>query len=111
MRLLILGGTLFLGRHLAEAALARGHDVTVFTRGKRPNPFGTRVEHVVGERDPRLAPGLDALGNGTWDAVVDTSGYVPRVVSASADLLRERVRQYAFVSSMSVYADASTPGL
>jgi 2'-hydroxyisoflavone reductase len=104
MRILFLGGTKFLGRHAVEAALARGHAVTVFTRGRSPNHWGARVEARVGERDPLIAPGLDALRDGKWDAVIDTSGYVPRVVGASVDLLRDRVGQYLFVSSISVYA-------
>ena len=91
MKLLVLGGTRFLGRHLVDAALARGDDVTVFTRGKQPNPWGDAVTALAGNRDPAIAPGLAALESGTWDAVVDTSGYVPRVVRASAELLAARV--------------------
>jgi len=111
MRLLVLGGTKFLGRHCVDAALARGHAVTLFTRGRAPNPWGDAVEMRTGDRDPTLAPGLDALSAGTWDAVIDTSGYVPRVVGASVAMLRGRVAQYLFVSSISVYADASAPGI
>jgi 2'-hydroxyisoflavone reductase len=111
MRILVLGGTRFLGRHLVDAALARGHDVTIFTRGVVPVPWGAAVTHRVGNRDPRVAPGLAALGSGDWDAVVDTSGYVPRCVGAGAQRLVGRVAHYAFVSSLSVYADASRPGL
>ena len=109
MKLLILGGTRFLGRHVVDAALARGHAVTLFTRGQQPS----HNQHVValsGNRDPRVAPGLAALKTGTWDAVVDTSGYVPRVVGASADLLAKRVARYLFVSSLSVYAQSARPG-
>ena len=111
MRLLVLGGSLFLGRHVVDLALARGHGVTVFTRGRRALPWGARVEALAGDRDPRSAPGLAALAAGEWDAVIDTTGYVPRVVGASAELLAPRVRRYLFVSSVSVYADASRPGL
>jgi 2'-hydroxyisoflavone reductase len=111
MRLLVLGGTLFLGRHVVEAALARGHDVTVFSRGRRELPWSVRVEARTGDRDPRHAPGLSALEAGEWDAAIDTSGYFPRVVDASAALLERRVRRYLFVSSVSVYADASRPGV
>jgi 2'-hydroxyisoflavone reductase len=71
MKLLVLGGTRFLGRHLVEAALARGHDVTTFTRGRLPNPWPRRVTSLLGDRDPRLAPGLAALESGTWDAAID----------------------------------------
>jgi 2'-hydroxyisoflavone reductase len=111
MRLLLLGGTKFLGRHCVDAALSRGHAVTLFTRGRAPNHWGDAVEMRTGDRDPAIAPGLAALAAGTWDAVIDTSGYVPRVVRASAAMLRGRVGQYLFVSSMSVYVDASRPGV
>jgi len=77
MKLLVLGGTRFLGRHLVDAALARGHEVTVFTRGKQPDHWGGKVASLTGNRDPAVAPGLEALAGGAWDAVVDTSGYVP----------------------------------
>jgi nucleoside-diphosphate-sugar epimerase len=111
MRLLVLGGTRFLGRHLVEAALARGDDVTIFTRGRLPLPWGDRVTALAGDRDPQLAPGLDALAGGAWDAVVDCSGYVPRIVEASARLLAARTNRYVFVSSMSVYAKTEQPGM
>ena len=104
MRILFLGGTKFLGRHAVEVALGRGHEVTVFTRGRSPNHWGARVKALVGERDPLIAPGLAALQDGEWDAAIDTSGYVPRVVGASAELLRNHVGQYQFISSISVYA-------
>jgi 2'-hydroxyisoflavone reductase len=110
MKLLVLGGTRFLGRHVVEAALARADDVTIFTRGRQPVPWNN-VTALVGDRDPRIAPGLAALEAGTWDAVIDCSGYVPRVVEASARLLASRVRRYLFVSSMSVYAKTDRPGL
>jgi 2'-hydroxyisoflavone reductase len=110
MRLLFLGGTRFLGRHGVDAALARGHDVTVFTRGRTPLPWPGDVRHLVGQRDPGIAPGLAALGEGEWDAVIDTSGYVPRCVRAGADVLRDRAARYLFVSSLSVYADTSAAG-
>ncbi len=111
MNLLLLGGTRFLGRAVVDAALARGHQVTLFTRGKLPNPWGSAVTMLAGNRDPAVAPGLAALDKGSWDAVIDTSGYVPRIVGASAQKLRERVGRYLFVSSISVYADMSRPGV
>jgi 2'-hydroxyisoflavone reductase len=104
MRILFLGGTKFLGRHSVDAALARGHDVTVFTRGRAPNHWGDAVAMRIGDRDPDKAPGLDTLRDGTWDAVIDTSGYVPRAVQASAQMLAGRAANYLFVSSISVYA-------
>jgi 2'-hydroxyisoflavone reductase len=110
MRILFLGGTRFLGRHAVDVALARGHAVTVFTRGRTPNHWGSAVALLTGDRDPAVAPGLDALREGTWDAVIDTSGYVPRVVKASAEMLRSRAARYLFVSSISVYADGGGAG-
>src|SRR4051812_21318669 len=111
MRLLVLGGTRFLGRHLVDAALARGHAVTIFTRGRVPAPWGAAVVQRVGDRDPRIAPGLASLAEGEWDAAIDTSGYLPRCVGAGADALGGRVAHYTFVSSLSVYADSSVPDL
>ena len=105
MKLLILGGTKFLGRHLVEAALRRGDEVTLFNRGHHNPENFPEVEKLRGDRDG----GLDALRGRRWDAVVDTSGYVPRVVRASAEFLADAVEFYAFVSSMSVYADFSRP--
>jgi 2'-hydroxyisoflavone reductase len=105
MRILFLGGTKFLGRHAVDAALARGHAVTIFTRGRTGNHWGAAVTALEGDRDPTKPPGLDRLRDGDWDAAIDTSGYVPRVVRASAALLQGRVRRYLFVSSISVYAD------
>src|SRR5437588_7043829 len=87
MKLLILGGTKFLGRHLVGAALARGDEVTLFNRGLHNTEIFPEVEKLRGERDG----GLDALRGRRWDAVVDTSGYVPRVVRASAELLADSV--------------------
>ncbi len=107
MRVLVLGGTQFLGRHVVEAALARGHELTLFNRGQTRVELFPGVERRVGDRDGDLA----ALEEGAWDAVVDTSGYVPRVVGASAQLLAPRVGRYLFVSSISVYADVSQPGV
>jgi len=105
MRLLVLGGTVFLGRHTVEAALAGGHEVTIFTRGKTNADLHPEVEHLTGNRDGDLG----ALAGRAWDGVVDTSGYVPRVVRRSAELLRGSVGRYVFVSSISAYADPSRP--
>ncbi|HST36707.1 MAG TPA: SDR family oxidoreductase [Allosphingosinicella sp.] len=105
MQILILGGSLFVGRAIAEAALARGHAVTLFNRGLHGQPASPDVEEIRGDRDG----GLDGLRGRSWDAVVDTSGYVPRLVRASAELLAANVKLYVFVSSISVYADFSEP--
>ena len=99
MNLLILGGTIFLGRYLVEAALARGHQVTLFNRGQHSPELYPGVEKLRGDRDG----GLAALRGRRWDAVVDTSGYLPRVVRASAELLADAVGHYTFISSISVY--------
>jgi 2'-hydroxyisoflavone reductase len=106
VRLLILGGTVFLGYAIAEEAVARGHEVTTFSRGKSASGLLSNVKHLTGDRDG----GLQALEQGTWDAVIDTSGYLPRVVKASAELLEGRVGQYTFISSVSVYRDLGKPG-
>ncbi|HEY1513866.1 MAG TPA: NAD-dependent epimerase/dehydratase family protein, partial [Gaiellaceae bacterium] len=104
MRILVLGGTQFLGRHAVHAALARGHDVTMFNRGQtRPELFPD-VEKLRGDRDGDL----DSVRGRDFDAVVDTSGYVPRIVRETIEALGD-VGHYTFVSSISVYADASTP--
>ena len=104
MRLLVLGGTVFLGRAVVAEALARGHQVTVFNRGTHPAPAG-----VTQLRGDRGASDLGALATGEWDSVVDTSGYVPRLVGASATLLAPRIGHYCFVSSVSVYAPGPAP--
>ena len=103
MRVLVLGGTAFLGRAIAEDALARGHELTLFHRGRTNPDLFPEAEHVHGDRKE----GLSALAGRTWDVVVDTSGYTPGHVRASAEALRESGR-YVFVSSVSVYADFST---
>ncbi|MFI1207942.1 SDR family oxidoreductase [Streptomyces sp. NPDC020802] len=100
MRLLMLGGTEFVGRAVVEAALGRGWDVTVFHRGRHAPPAGVTSLH--GDRtDP---DGLAALAEGEWDVVVDTWSAAPRVVRDAARLLKDRVRTYVYVSSCSVYA-------
>jgi 2'-hydroxyisoflavone reductase len=108
MRLLILGGTVFLGRALTDVALARGHRVTHVHRG-RSRPSDPRVETLL--RDREEVPFLrDVDPARAWDAVVDTSGYLPQVVARSVEALRDRVAVYAFVSSISAYASFEAPG-
>ncbi|MDF1522122.1 MAG: NAD-dependent epimerase/dehydratase family protein [Trueperaceae bacterium] len=102
MRLLVLGGTRFVGLHIVRAALAAGHQVDVFHRGRTPAPDGARS--LLGDRDE--AGGLAALERGAWDAVVDVSAYVPRQVREAAALLNGRVGRYVFVSTVAVYRDS-----
>lgn len=97
--ILILGGTGFLGPHVVTTARERGHTVTLFNRGKTHPGLFPDVEKLQGDRDGKL----DALKGRTWDAVVDTSGYVPRIVKMSAELLAPSVKHYLFVSTISVY--------
>jgi 2'-hydroxyisoflavone reductase len=106
MRIVVIGGTHFVGRAAVEAAVARGHEVTVFHRGvDEPDGF-PEVEHVHGDRDG----GLGALAGRTWDVALDTCGYVPRQVREAAEVLSDAVDRYAFVSTLSVYPDDAPPG-
>jgi 2'-hydroxyisoflavone reductase len=105
-KILILGGTGFLGPQIVEEAVRRGHTLTLFNRGRtRPGLFPD-IEKLRGDRDGDLK----SLHGRKWDAVVDTSGYVPRIVKDSAELLAPNVGHYIFVSTCSVYADNSKPG-
>jgi 2'-hydroxyisoflavone reductase len=99
MRILFLGGTQFVGRHMVAAALARGHTVTLFNRGQTNPELFPKAEKLRGDRDG----GLDALKGRAWDTVIDVNGYVPRLVRDSAELLRDTVEHYIFVSTGSVY--------
>src|ERR1700730_158196 len=107
MKVLILGGTRFVGRHLVTAALARNHEITLFNRGKHPSAPLKSVETICGDRNSDLAK----LQGRRWDAVVDTCGYLPRTVRASAEILSHSVARYVFISSQSVYADVSVSGI
>lgn len=106
MRILVLGGTSFAGRHLVEQALARGHELVLFNRGRTGAGLHPGVERVAGER----AGNLEGLDGRTFDAVVDMSGYFPADVERSAALLAGSAGRYLFVSTRSVYADHSQPG-
>jgi 2'-hydroxyisoflavone reductase len=107
MRLLILGGTVFLGRHLVTAAVGSGHTVTTFTRGEHPAPLPEGVEQLRGNRDSDLS----ALRGREWDAVIDTSGYFPRELNDSMAILAGAVGHYTFISSISAYADYTRVGM
>ena len=105
MKLLVLGGTKFLGRAAVETALARGHEVTLFNRGETNPELFPEAEKLRGDREHDLS----ALEGRTWDAIIDPSGYVPHVVRASAEALADSTGHYLFISSVSVYADFSRP--
>jgi 2'-hydroxyisoflavone reductase len=102
MKILVLGGTAFLGRHLVDAALSRGHEVTVFSRGHHGQPR-RGVAWLQGDR----RVGLIALAGLRWDAAVDTSAYVPSQARAAATALAGQVTHYTFVSTLSVYAQSN----
>ena len=99
MRLLVLGGTQFIGLHVVRAALAAGHEVDVFHRGRNAAPAGVRS--LRGDRNGDLS----ALESGRWDAVVDVSAYVPRQVRDAIARLNGRAGRYVFVSTVAVYRD------
>src|SRR6266508_1449280 len=101
MRILIIGGTRFLGRHLVEAALARRHEVTLFNRGKSNPDLFPQLETILGDREKDM----DKLQERIWDTVIDVAGYVPRIVRLSAEVLEPNVSRYVFISSISVYED------
>lgn len=108
--MLILGGTGFLGPAVIEAAKAKGYTITLFNRGKTRPELYPDLEKLRGDRDPTKGEGLKALEGRSWDVVLDNSGYRPRMVKATASLLAPRIKQYIFISSVSVYADTSTAG-
>ncbi len=114
MNLLIIGGTIFVGRHLVIAALERNHSVTIFHRGKHnpdlyPRERFPNVETVIGDRNN--PDDLEALAERGFDAVIDTCGYVPRVVKLSAEAFAGKIPLYCFISSVSVYSDLSVTGI
>ena len=103
MRVLVLGGTRFIGRHTVDALLAAGHRVSVLTRGRSPDALDASVERLRGDRSEGAA-GLSALAGRSWDLCIDVSGYTPLQVRASTEALRAHVHRYVFVSTVSVYA-------
>lgn len=107
MKLLILGGTRFVGRHLVATALARGHEVTLFNRGQHSREESADAETIHGDRNSDLSK----LQGRRWDAVIDTCGYLPNAVKAAASILADSVDVYAFISSQSAYADVSVCGI
>jgi len=107
VKVLVLGGTVFVGRHIVNAALLAGHEVSVFNRGLHDADSPPEVEKLQGDRIGRL----DALRGRRWDIAIDTSGYVPSRVRMSAMLLSDQVEHYTFISTASVYRDTSMPGV
>lgn len=106
MKILIIGGTKFLGRHLVNASLKNNHEITLFNRGRKYSDDEIEnVEQIHGDRNSDLGK----LANRNWDACIDTCGYLPQTVEASAIFLKETVNQYVFISSGSVYTDISKP--
>lgn len=110
MKVLVLGGTRFLGRHLVAALLARHHAVTLFNRGRTAPGLFPQAERLLGDRADGAA-GLAPLAGRRWDAVIDTCGYLPRLVRASCAALQAAADRYVFISSISVYADFSAAEL
>ena len=104
MNILLLGGYLFLGRALIEAAQARGHTVTAFNRGNRPTMPG--VEQLIGDRNAPEFP-----RERTWDVVLDTSGQAPRHTREAAKLLHDRIERYVYTSSIAVYPQPMQPNV
>ena len=105
VKILVIGGTRFLGRSFVDVASANGHELTLFSRGQvSPNPFPD-IEQIHGDRGVDLS-GLDGR---TWDAVFDTCGYFPRVVGMSTEALKDRCGRYLFISSISVFKNFDIP--
>lgn len=106
MKILILGGTRFIGRHLVNSARAHGHDVALFNRGQTNPDLFRRLKTIRGDRERDFGK-----ISGQWDAVIDTCGYLPRIVRLSAEALKDKVGRYIFISSVSVYASFSKMGI
>jgi 2'-hydroxyisoflavone reductase len=107
LRLLILGGTRFLGRHLVDLGRARGYQITLFNRGRTEPDLFPDLPQLQGDRQGDVK----ALTQGRWDAVIDTSGYTPSAVRASAEILSGRAGHYTFISTVSVYQEPLPSGL
>jgi 2'-hydroxyisoflavone reductase len=106
-KVLILGGTGFIGPHFVDALTAGGHKITLFNRGKRDPEVKPGIEQLLGDRNGQI----DALKGRDWDVVIDNSGYTPSQVKATAELLKDHVRKYIFISSIAVYADFAKAGV
>ncbi len=110
LKILFLGGTGFIGPHMVRKCLSQGHEVTLFNRGKRNTSLFPGLEKIKGNRDPKVDQGLKGLEGRKWDAIVDTSGYIPRHVDGSSSLLAKVAPHYLYISTMSVYVDYSKKG-
>jgi len=106
MNLLILGGTIFLGKHIVNAAIENGHTVTLFNRGQHNPEWFPDLEKIKGDRDGDLS----GLKGRKFDGVIDTCGYIPRIVRKSAEFLKDSTGHYTFISSISVYNNDDVPG-
>ena len=107
LRVLIFGGTGFIGPHFVRVLREGGHKLTLFNRGKRNPGMFPDVETLIGDRNGQV----DAIKGRDWDVVIDDSGYLPAQVKLTTGLLKDRVQHYIFVSSISAYADYSVPGI
>src|SRR5690606_12403502 len=107
MKLLVIGGTVFLGRHIVEYGLAEGHEVTLFNRGQHNPGLFPEVEKIHGDRKTDI----EKLTGRTWDGVIDTCGYIPGDVEKSVNVLKENVERYVFISSINAYRDVEQAGI
>ena len=107
LKVLILGGTGFIGPHFVDALTAGGHTVTLFNRGKRDPEVREGVEQLLGDRDGQI----DSLKGRDWDVVIDNSGYKPSQVRLTAEFLEEHVKHYIFISSIAVYDNFAKAGV
>jgi len=107
MKILVLGGTQFVGRHIVEALVSAGHLVSIFNRGKSADELPVQVERLRGDRDAGMS-GLAPLTGRTWDACVDVSGYMARQVRSSAEKLRQSIGHYVFISAVIPDVNSST---
>jgi len=107
LRILILGGTGFIGPHQVRYALERGHKLTLFNRGRRPKDWPAPVEELVGDRN---TGDLGALEGREWDVCIDNPTTLPFWVRDAGRVLKGRVKQYVFISTLSVYGGEKEPG-
>src|SRR3982750_2097276 len=107
LKVLILGGTGFIGPHFVDALTAGGHKISLFNRGKRDPEVHEGIEQLLGDRDGQI----DALKGRDWDVVIDNSGYKPSQVKLTTDLLKYHAQHYIFISSIAVYADFAKAGI